>query len=220
MPCYRGNLLQSVRLCPFLVRWPFVPMDRHNFSGCAMSFRVTCWVFMILLLVYFFLFHFSLPVHHQLQSLSQLQQSPVPLQFPLPHVVIATDAMPHFWACFQDSGVPVSCCITLPTSMCKGHIALQELQAVSLMLHKMAFWLSCKVVALHLDSGTAKAFICNQSNTASPFLSRLACHILHMTDKCGFSLIPPYIPTHLNMGANYLSWGKLVPEWHLLPCID
>ena len=41
--------------------------------------------------------------------------------------------------------------------MCMVHIALQELQAVELMLHKMAFLLSSKGVALHLDNTTAKA---------------------------------------------------------------
>ena len=38
--------------------------------------------------------HFSLSLLHQLEWLSQLQQSPVPLQFPFPDVVIATGAMP------------------------------------------------------------------------------------------------------------------------------
>ena len=37
-----------------------------------------------------------------------------------------------------------------------AHIALQELQAVVLMLDKMAFWSHDKVVTLHLDNGTAR----------------------------------------------------------------
>ena len=40
--------------------------------------------------------------------------------------------------------------------MCKVHIALQELQGVTLMLHKIAFGLSGMVVALHLDSSNTK----------------------------------------------------------------
>ena len=53
--------------------------------------------------------HFSLSSLHQLESLSTLQQSPVPLQFPLPDVVIATDATPTHWAFyFQGSGLPLS----------------------------------------------------------------------------------------------------------------
>ena len=53
--------------------------------------------------------HFSLSSLHQLEQLSHLQQDPVPLQFPLPDVVIATDAMPsHLAFYFQESGLPLS----------------------------------------------------------------------------------------------------------------
>ena len=46
---------------------------------------------------------------HQLEQLSHLQQSPVPLQFPLLEVVIATDAIPIHWTfCLQGSGLPLS----------------------------------------------------------------------------------------------------------------
>ena len=49
--------------------------------------------------------HFSFSFLCQLEQLSCLQQSPVPLQFPLPDVVIATDAMPTHWAfIFKDLG--------------------------------------------------------------------------------------------------------------------
>ena len=51
----------------------------------------------------------------------------------------------------------------------------------------------------------------------SPFLSRLAFQILSLTDKHGITLLPAYIPTHLNVGADYLSQDQLLPEWHLLP---
>ena len=74
------------------------------------------------------------------------------------------------------------------------------------MLHRMAFYLSGKVVALHMDNSTAKAYLCNQGGTVSPFLSRLACQILSLTDKHGIILISAYIPTHLNVEADYLSW--------------
>ena len=52
---------------------------------------------------------FSLSSIHQLELLSHLQQIPVPLQFLLPDVAIATDAMPTQWAFyFQVSGFPLS----------------------------------------------------------------------------------------------------------------
>ena len=51
----------------------------------------------------------------------------------------------------------------------------------------------------------------------SPFLSRLACQILSLMDKPGINLLPAYIPTHLNVEADYLFWDWLLLEWHLLP---
>ena len=81
------------------------------------------------------------------------------------------------------------------------------------------FWLSSKVVALHLGNCIAKAYLCNQDGTVSPFHSRLACKILRLTDKHSIIFIPSYIPSHLNVEADFLSWGQLLLEWHLLPCI-
>ena len=101
--------------------------------------------------------------------------------------------------------------------MCRAHIVLEELQAIAMILCRIAFCLSGKVVALHLDSSTAKAYLCNQDGTVSPFLSRLACQILSLTNKHGITLIPAYIPTHLNVEAKYLSQDQMLPEWHLLP---
>ena len=51
----------------------------------------------------------------------------------------------------------------------------------------------------------------------SPFLSRLACWILSLTNKHGITLLPANIPTHLNVKADFLSWDWLPLEWHLLP---
>ena len=111
--------------------------------------------------------------------------------------------MPTHWAFyFQGSGLP--------------HIPLQELQAMVMMLHGMAFHLSDKVIALHLDNNTAKTYLYNQGGTVSPFLSRLACWILSLTDMHGITLIPSYIPTHLYVEADYLSQDQMLPEWHLL----
>ena len=106
--------------------------------------------------------HFSLSSLCQLEQLSHLQQSPVPLQFPLPDVVITTDATSTHWAFyFQGSGLPLAVSGSWPCSMCRAHIALQELQAVAMMLHRMALCLSGKVVALHLDNSMAKAYLHN-----------------------------------------------------------
>ena len=77
--------------------------------------------------------HFSLSLLCQFELLSHLQQSPVPLQFPLPDVVIATDTMPTHWAFyFQGSGLPLSVSGSWSGSMCRAYIALQELQAIGM----------------------------------------------------------------------------------------
>ena len=162
--------------------------------------------------------HFSLTSLCQLEQLAHLPQSQVPLQFPLSDVVIATDATPTHWAFyFQRSGLTLLVSGSWSGSLCRAHIASQELQAVAMMLHRMAFCLCGKVVALHLDNSTAKAYLCNQGGRVSPFPSRLDCQILSLTDKHGITLIPAYIPTHLNVEVDYLSQDWLLPEWHLLP---
>ena len=65
---------------------------------------------------------FSLSSLHQLEQLVHLQQSPVPLQFPLPDVVIGTDAMPTHWAFyFQGSGL-LYWLVILGQALCVGLI--------------------------------------------------------------------------------------------------
>ena len=44
----------------------------------------------------FLSFHLSVPVWYQLWRLSQLQQSSVTLEFPLPSMIIITDATPSY----------------------------------------------------------------------------------------------------------------------------
>ena len=105
----------------------------------------------------------------QLWRLSELHQSPVPLQFPFHDVVIITDAIPSHWAFyFQGFRLLLSYSVTFSGPMHNIDIALQEPQAVAVMLHRMAFYLSGKLVALLLDNGTAKAYFCNQGGTVSP----------------------------------------------------
>ena len=215
---------QHVMVCRVMSFW-----GEANFytNGHSQLWHLCCVIQSDMLHVYhssthlFSWVHFSLSSLHHLEQLSHLQQSPVPLQFPLPDVVIATDATPTRWAFyFQGSGLPYSVNGLWSGSMCRAYIVLQEHQAVAMMLHRMAFHLSGKVVAMYLDNSTAKAYLCNQGGTVSPFLSRLACQTLSLTDKHGITHIPVYVPTHLNVEANYLSWDQMLPEWHLLPQVD
>ena len=89
--------------------------------------------------------HFYLSSLHQLEWLPKLQQSPVPLHFPFPDVVIATDATATHWAFyFQESGLLLSISGAWSGSLSRAHIALQEPQDVTIMLHRMAFCLSVR----------------------------------------------------------------------------
>ena len=62
---------------------------------------------------------------------------------------------------FRDLGYLLSVSGVWSGSLCRAHIALQELHAVAMMLCRMASCLSGKVVALHLDNSTAKAYLSN-----------------------------------------------------------
>ena len=78
-------------------------------------------------------------------------------------------------------------------SICKK---LQEIQAVAMILKSMVFQLSDKVVALHLDNNTAKAYLCSQGGTVSCFLSRMASQILKSNWQAqyySFSTIHSYL---------------------------
>ena len=136
--------VKSIRSCPFWKR-QIVPTDMYNFADCVMSAHKFCCFL-----------NMTFSVLFQLLRLSQLWQSPVPLQFLLHDVVIAVDAMPSHWGFyFQGSGLFSSFSKTWSGSMQKVYTALQKLQEVVLILNTMAFHLSCKVFALHLDNSTA-----------------------------------------------------------------
>ena len=80
--------------------------------------------------------------------------------------------------------------------MCKAHIALQEHQAIAMVLHRMVSHLSGKVVALHLDNSTVKAYLCNQGGTVSPFFLVWLAWILSPTDKHGIVLDGGSLASH------------------------
>ena len=92
-------------------------LGKANFcaNGYSQLWRVFCVIESDMLTVYhspinwFSPVHFSFSALCQLEWLSDLEQSQVPLQFPLLTVVIATDDMPTYWAFyFQGSGLPLS----------------------------------------------------------------------------------------------------------------
>ena len=78
-------------------------------------------MFKFLQLTYFIAFFFLNLALCQLQRLSELQKSPVPLHTPLPDVIIATDATSTHWTYFQGSGLPL--CMMIPcVDLCAGYL--------------------------------------------------------------------------------------------------
>ena len=167
----------------------------------------------------FVLFTFLLQFCFSLGDCLRLQQSPLSLQFPILDVVITWMLCPVTGAFIFRVMDYISYSRTWSDSICKADIALQEFQVVALMLCRMAFHISHTVVILYMDNSTPKAYLCNQGGKVSPFLSRLAYHILNMANKHGITLFLAYIPTNLNVEANYLWLGWLVPEMHHVPHI-
>ena len=211
-------MLQSCKVKSFLGKANFCTNGHSQLRLLWHVIQSHMLVFTILPYNYCHMFIFLFPLYVNWNGWLTYNKVLVPLHFPLPDVVIATDATCTHWAFyFQGSGLPLSVSGAWSGSLSRAHIALQELQAVAIMLHRMAFCLSGKVVALHLDNSTAKVYLCNQGGTVSPFLSRLACQILSLTNKHGITLLPAYIPTRLNVEADFLSQDRMLSEWHLLP---
>ena len=55
---------------------------------------------------------------------------------------------------------------------------------------------------------------CFRLKSLFPF--RLACHIFKLADKHSIAHFATYIPTHPNVEAIYVLWGRLPPKLHLL----
>ena len=188
-----------------------------NCGAYAVSFRVTCSVFTILPHNYFHVFIFLFPPYVNWNGC--LTYNKVLFHCTFHFLMWSLLLMLHPLIgpfIFPGSGLPLSISGAWSGSLSRAHIALQELQAVAIMLPRMAFCLSGKVVALHLDNSTGKAYLCNQGGRVSPFLSRLACQVLSLTDKHGITLLLAYMPTHLNVEADFLSWDQMLPELETL----
>ena len=177
-------------------------------------------MFVILQLTYYLPFNFHIQLCVNFRDCLSCSRVQFPCNSPflmwlllwMPHPVIRTST-------FRVLSYLCPCNGFWSGSMCRAHIAFQEHQAVALILCIMSFQISDKLVALQFYNRSAKTYLCNQGGTVSHFASKLASYILNMAEKHGITLIPVYIRTHLNVEANYLSLGKLVPEWPLAPCM-
>ena len=150
IPCCRHSLLLSVRSCVFW-QGQFLCQNTSTALPIVMSFRMTCWM-----LSFPTHLNFSFQLCLIFGNCCSCNGVLFPCDFTLPDMIITMDATPSHWALyFQGSGLPLSLSETWSGSMCKASIALQELMMVVLMLHRIAFNLTSKVVSLHLDNSIA-----------------------------------------------------------------
>ena len=129
----------------------------------------------------------------------------VTLQFYLHIMVITMEATPIPWAYyFQGFGLSLSFNRTWSDYVQDSYITYKELQIVVLMLCRMAFHFTGKVVALHLNNSTAEAYLCNPRWYNISF--QTDWHILGLATKHGITLIQTYIPSY-NVKADYCGEG-------------
>ena len=166
-------------------------MVTHNFGDGVVLFRVTCWMFVTLQLTYFLPFTFQIKLCINLSNCLSCSR----VQFPC-NSLFLMQLLIWMWqpligpSIFRVLGYICLWMASGQDPMCRVHIAIQELQAVSLMLCTMPYQLSGKVEGscLLVRYWHYKSFFYNQSGTASLFLSILACHILNLSDKHGITL--------------------------------
>ena len=151
----------------------------------------------------------------------QLQHCLVLLWFPLPYVVITLDDPCVYWTFyFQVSRLPLSFYRIWSGSISNVSIALEELQAVVVLLCRMVFCLSGKVVPLYLDNSTAKVYLCNEGDSVSVMLYIIACDSLNLAEKHSITLILSYLHTYVDVEANSQFEGEWFKNgWHCLPHI-
>ena len=97
------------------------------------------------------------------------------------------------------------------------HINVLELQAIWLGLRAFSQRVENARVALMSDNTSAVAYLRNQGGTKSLAMNDLATGICLWSEKRGLTLVPRYLPGHLNVLADHLSQrGQILKtEWSL-----
>ena len=85
------------------------------------------------------------------------------------------------------------------------HINVLELQAIWLGLRAFSQRVENARVALMSDNTSAVAYLRNQGGTKSLAMNDLATDICLWSEKRGMTLVPRYLPGHLNVLADHLS---------------
>ena len=195
---------------PFLGRANVCANGYAQHSHFCVSFRVTCWMFIILWFTCFcssYLFFSNSASTSKIVSVASGVQFHSDFLFPdMVLLLILCPVIGPFY--FQISELPLSCSRVWSGSMCKIDIILQELRTVLLMLQRMAFDLLCKVVSVHLDNSTIKAYLCNPRWYSFTFFFA-AFHILNLADKDGITLYSS-IHTYPSQDGSQLSIAEKV----------
>ena len=99
----------------------------------------------------------------------------------------------------------------------KLHINVLELQAIWLGLRAFSQRVENARVALMSDNTSEVAYLRNQGGTKSLAMSDLATDMCLWSEKRGMTLVPRYLPGHLNVLADHLSRrGQILKtEWSL-----
>ena len=131
-----------------------------TFGTGVTLFFVTCWMFISLqpTSIVPFLILNSVPTSATLSGAADSSLFLIPTSWCDSYYGCHTHSLGFI---FQGSGLPFSIIGSWSGSVYKVHIAFQGVQPVVLMLHRMAFQLSGKVVALHSDNSTVMAYLCN-----------------------------------------------------------
>ena len=175
-------------------------MDLPNFAGCDVSFKVTCWMFIILPLIYFFCIAFLF------QSVSVLGAVLVCNRICFPYNFLFLMWLSLLMICPMTGSFKFRTLRFLSPVVAHGLILCARCTLLcknSRLLHscciKLPLGYPVRCLAYLWTIVPAKVSLCNQGGTASIFLSRLACHIFNLANKHDIIFIPAYVSTHLNV---------------------
>ena len=137
-------------------------MATPNCGACVLSFKVTCYMFTNPPTIYFLIFIFPFLFTSTGTVISFTTEPSYFANFLflmwilllIPHPLIGPLIFRDLVYLYQVVDAGQILCIGLI-------LYCRSFRAIAMMLHRMAFHLSGKVVALHLDNSTAKAYLSN-----------------------------------------------------------
>ncbi|XP_038049749.1 uncharacterized protein LOC119723256 [Patiria miniata] len=145
---------------------------------------------------------------------SNLSQG-LPFPPPLPTVTLTTDASNMGWGAHLQSQQVSG--LWTPDELV-FHINVLELLAVRRALSQLISLVKQKVVMVQSDNSTVVAYINRQGGTRSPQLCFQTWKLLLWCIDHNVTLVACHIPGELNVTADALSRGKILPtEWQLHP---